>query len=273
MTKLGAVPKRTRSHVAVLKGGLSAEREVSLIPARPSAKRCARKATASREIDVGRDIASQLHALKPDVVLQRAARQVRRGWLRAGHSRNSRHSLHAFRRAGFGACHAQGARQRHHEAAGVPVAEAKLVTRARGAREPCHGAALCRQAGRPKDRASASSSCRRTPTGRRTRSRPAGRPSEIVMVERYIAGPRTHLRRHRRFRHRRDRDRAAQGPRLLRLRGQIRRRRLEARAACTTFTGCLPVSPLVYVKGASGVGLPRRVAGRLPLRRHDKRNG
>ena len=30
MTKLGAVPKRTRSHIAVLKGGLSAEREISL---------------------------------------------------------------------------------------------------------------------------------------------------------------------------------------------------------------------------------------------------
>ena len=30
MTKLGAVPKRTRSHIAVLMGGLSAEREVSL---------------------------------------------------------------------------------------------------------------------------------------------------------------------------------------------------------------------------------------------------
>ena len=46
----------------------------------------------------------------------------------------------------------------------------------------------------------------------------------------------------------------------------------QPRAACTTFTGCLPVSPLVNVKGASGVGLPRRVAGRLPLRRHEKRN-
>ncbi len=56
-------------HVAVLMGGWSAEREVSLSSGKPcadAAERCGYKVT---RVDVGRDIASVLRTLKPDVAL------------------------------------------------------------------------------------------------------------------------------------------------------------------------------------------------------------
>jgi D-alanine-D-alanine ligase len=66
MTKLGAVPERTRSHIAVLKGGLSAEREVSLNSGAAVGEALREEGYRVTEIDVGDGIASQLHALKPD---------------------------------------------------------------------------------------------------------------------------------------------------------------------------------------------------------------
>jgi D-alanine-D-alanine ligase len=56
-------------HVAVLMGGWSAEREVSLNSGKPcadAAERCGYRVT---RVDVGRDIASILRTLKPDVAL------------------------------------------------------------------------------------------------------------------------------------------------------------------------------------------------------------
>ena len=60
--------KLSGQHVAVLMGGLSSEREVSLVSGRACAEaleRCGAKVSA---IDAGRDIAQVLTALKPDVV-------------------------------------------------------------------------------------------------------------------------------------------------------------------------------------------------------------
>jgi D-alanine-D-alanine ligase len=55
-------------HVAVLKGGISSEREVSLVSGTVVAKGLRAKGYEVTEIDAGRDIASVLTALKPDVV-------------------------------------------------------------------------------------------------------------------------------------------------------------------------------------------------------------
>lgn len=56
-------------HVAVLLGGLSAEREVSLRSGAAMAKACRDLGYKTTEIDVGRDIAQVLAETKPDVAL------------------------------------------------------------------------------------------------------------------------------------------------------------------------------------------------------------
>ncbi len=55
-------------HIAVLKGGWSAEREVSLRSGAACAKALREVGYQVTEIDVGRDIAQQLAEVKPDVV-------------------------------------------------------------------------------------------------------------------------------------------------------------------------------------------------------------
>ena len=56
-------------HVAVLMGGWSAEREVSLASGKPCAEALEAKGYRVTRIDVGRDIATVLQTLKPDVAL------------------------------------------------------------------------------------------------------------------------------------------------------------------------------------------------------------
>ncbi len=65
MNKLGTPPKRSRDHVAVLKGGLSAEREVSLRSGAAVAEALRSQGYSVTEIDVGRDLAEQLTRVKP----------------------------------------------------------------------------------------------------------------------------------------------------------------------------------------------------------------
>ncbi|MEM7268176.1 MAG: D-alanine--D-alanine ligase [Pseudomonadota bacterium] len=56
------------TRVAVLKGGLSAEREVSLVSGAECAKALREAGYQVEEIDAGRDLAAQLSAARPDVV-------------------------------------------------------------------------------------------------------------------------------------------------------------------------------------------------------------
>src|SRR4029077_4320038 len=56
-------------HVAVLMGGWSAEREVSLSSGKPCAEALETKGYRVTKIDVGRDIATVLQTLKPDAAL------------------------------------------------------------------------------------------------------------------------------------------------------------------------------------------------------------
>ena len=55
-------------HVAVLMGGWSAERDVSLVSGRAVANALKSRDYQVTEIDVGRDLAAELRAVAPDVV-------------------------------------------------------------------------------------------------------------------------------------------------------------------------------------------------------------
>ena len=61
--------ERMSKHVAVLMGGWSAEREVSLRSGKACADALERAGYRVTRVDVGRDIAAVLRALKPDVAL------------------------------------------------------------------------------------------------------------------------------------------------------------------------------------------------------------
>ncbi|HVL22225.1 MAG TPA: D-alanine--D-alanine ligase, partial [Amaricoccus sp.] len=58
---------RTRARIAVLMGGRSAEREVSLVSGRECAAALRSEEFDVVEIDAGRDLASVLADLRPDV--------------------------------------------------------------------------------------------------------------------------------------------------------------------------------------------------------------
>ena len=66
MDKLGTAPKRTREHVAVLKGGLSAERDVSLRSGAAVAEALRGEGYRVTEIDVDRDLAEVLARARPE---------------------------------------------------------------------------------------------------------------------------------------------------------------------------------------------------------------
>ncbi len=64
---IGQAPPRTRDHVAVLMGGWSAEREISLKSGEACAAALEGEGYRITKIDVGRDVAAQLTKIKPDV--------------------------------------------------------------------------------------------------------------------------------------------------------------------------------------------------------------
>ncbi len=68
MTSFESAPLAGR-RIAVLMGGLSPEREVSLVSGRAYAQSLARMGAEVIEIDAGRDIAQALTAVRPDLVL------------------------------------------------------------------------------------------------------------------------------------------------------------------------------------------------------------
>jgi D-alanine-D-alanine ligase len=55
-------------HIAVLMGGLSSEREVSLVSGRECSDALARLGAKVTAVDAGRDVAQVLTGLKPDLV-------------------------------------------------------------------------------------------------------------------------------------------------------------------------------------------------------------
>ncbi len=67
MSSIGKAPERTHGHVAVLMGGLSAEREVSLRSGAACAAALEREGYRVTQIDVDRNLAAKLREVSPDV--------------------------------------------------------------------------------------------------------------------------------------------------------------------------------------------------------------
>ena len=225
---IGQAPPRTREHVAVLMGGWSAEREISLKSGTAVAAALQGEGYRVTTIDVGRDIAVKLSELKPDVCFNALhGRFGEDGCIQGILETLGLPYTHSGVLASALAMHKERAKDVMRPA-GVPVADAEVVTRLEAARrhvlEPPYvvkpvaegssvGVVIVMEgANRPPEAIG------------------AGQPDDIVMVERYIAWPGAYVRRDRRLRDRGHRDRPTQGPRVLRLRGQVRAGRLKARA-------------------------------------------
>ncbi len=117
-------------HVAVLMGGWSAEREVSLRSGKACADAAERAGYRVTRVDVGRDIATVLQDAQARRRAQRAARPPRRGRHAAGH----RWKSSAFPTATPACMSSALAMQKDvakvvMAAAGVPVPEGKVVSR------------------------------------------------------------------------------------------------------------------------------------------------
>ncbi len=135
------------THVAVLKGGWSAERDVSLVSGAACGKALREEGFRVSELDAGRDVAEKLAALKPDVVFNALHGQggedgciqgvleilelpyTHSGVLASALAMDKERAKHAFR------------------AANLPCARDVVLDRREAARKPCHGAALCAEAG------------------------------------------------------------------------------------------------------------------------------
>ena len=130
MTKLGASPKRMRHHVAVLKGGLSAEREVSLNSGAAVGEALRREGYEVTEIDVDRDLATSLRAAKPDACFNALHGKFGEdGCVQGVLELLGIPYTHSGVLASALAMHKERAKD-VMKLVGVPVAEAKLVSRA-----------------------------------------------------------------------------------------------------------------------------------------------
>lgn len=186
MSKLGQAPKRTRNAVAVLKGGLSAEREVSLRSGAAVAEALRGEGYTVTEIDVGRDIADVLAAAKPEVCFNALHGNFGEdGCVQGILEMLEIPYTHSGVLSSALAMHKERAKD-VMKLAGVPVAEARLVTR---------GQALETHAITPpyviKPVAEGSSvGVVIVPPGteRPPNSIAAGDLDQIVMAERFIAG-------------------------------------------------------------------------------------
>lgn len=129
MDKLGLAPKRTREHVAVLKGGLSAEREISLMSGAAVAEALRREGYRVTEIDVGRDLAEQLVKLQPEACFNALHGKFGEdGCVQGILEMLGIPYTHSGVLASALAMHKERAKD-IIKASGVPVAEAVLVTR------------------------------------------------------------------------------------------------------------------------------------------------
>ncbi len=120
-------------HVAVLKGGWSAEREVSLNSGKACAENLRKAGYHVTEIDVGRDIAEVLSKLKPDVAFNALHGKFGEdGTLQGVLELLQIPYTHSGVLASALAMHKERAKE-VMKAAGVPVAEGKVVNRQQAA--------------------------------------------------------------------------------------------------------------------------------------------
>ena len=129
MNVFGALPKRTRNHVAVLKGGLSAEHEVSLNSGAAVSEALLQEGYIVTEIDVDRGLAGQLQELKPDICFNALHGKFGEdGCVQGVLELLGLPYTHSGVLSSALAMHKERAKD-IMKLAGVPVAEAKLVTR------------------------------------------------------------------------------------------------------------------------------------------------
>jgi len=131
--KLPPAPPRTFSHVAVLMGGLSAERSVSLRSGEAVAEALEGEGYRVTRIDVGRDIAKRLDEIRPEVCFNALhGRFGEDGLIQGILETMDIPYTHSGVLASALAMHKEKAKA-IMKPAGVPVAEAKLVSRAEAA--------------------------------------------------------------------------------------------------------------------------------------------
>jgi D-alanine-D-alanine ligase len=180
-------PARKFSHIAVLKGGLSAEREVSLRSGAAVANALRGEGYNVTEIDVGRDIATQLATLKPDACFNALHGKFGEdGCMQGILETLAIPYTHSGVLASALAMHKERAKDAM-KAAGVPVAPALLITRAEAARAHTMSPPYVVKP------IAEGSSVGVIIVGPHLAAPPAkilegGPPDEVVMVERFVAG-------------------------------------------------------------------------------------
>ena len=187
MNKLSPSPKRTNNTVAVLMGGLSAERPVSLRSGAAVAHALRAEGYTVSEIDAGRNLASELAQIKPDVCFNALhGRFGEDGCVQGILEMLGLPYTHSGVLASALAMHKERAKD-VMKGAGVAVAEARLVTRREaGAAHvlppPYVVKPICE---------GSSFGVIIVPGGAATPPKSiaeGGAPNEVIMVERYIAG-------------------------------------------------------------------------------------
>jgi D-alanine-D-alanine ligase len=184
---IGKAPERTHGHVAVLMGGWSAERDVSLRSGAACAKALEGEGYKVTTIDVGRDIAVRLAELRPDVCFNALhGRFGEDGCLQGVLECLDIPYTHSGVMTSALAMHKERAKD-VMAPAGIPVADAAVVTRAE---------AMSRHVLEPPyvvKPVAEGSSVGVIIVDRGANNPPSklgelGAPDDIVMVERYIAG-------------------------------------------------------------------------------------
>ena len=133
-------------HVAVLMGGLSAEREVSFAGGRPAVEALEARGYQVTPIDVDRTLCQQLAKAKPDVVYNALHGPFGEDGTVQGMLEILGHSLQPFRRACLGPCHGQGHGQEGFCRCRHPLPKKRDDHHRSAARERADGPALCGQA-------------------------------------------------------------------------------------------------------------------------------
>lgn len=185
--RFGPAPRRTREHVAVLMGGWSAERPISLKSGAAVAAALEGEGYRVTPIDVDRDVPARLSALRPDVAFNALhGRFGEDGCIQGILECLQIPYTHSGVLASALAMHKERAKAVMRPA-GVPVAEARVVTRA----EAAAGHVLPPPyVVKPVDEGSSVGVLIIRP-GKNDGPRAIladGAPEDVVMVERYVAG-------------------------------------------------------------------------------------
>ncbi len=233
------------------------------------ARHCAMPAIEVTEIDVGYDIAERLRELKPDVAFNALHGPFGEDGTIQGVLEFLQHSLHAFGRAGLGAGHEQAPDQDHaqggrhsgdrsrHRRPRRGGAQAHVMAPPYVVKPIADGSSFGVFIVKADQSASAAGNAAR---GLEWAARRDGRALH--------SRPRADLRGDGRRGARRHRDHHR--PRLLQLRGEIRRRRLPARHSGANSTENLRQSAEDGAQGACCAWVPGRDADGLPLQRQGR---